>query len=295
MKKIFIISALLSLTALFGCWDSWTGSNEHKHYDIDTINEHLISEISSILQTKMPLAYDSILNSNPATFQQNKLLNLSLINNKELKDKPLFLGGYFVDMLYCNIFKKNEKSIEYLNVMEEIATEMKIAHYFHFDTLELALEDNLFHEICDISTDAVMLSRLDEETPLSVNNELYIVSGGLIEEMYLISRNDMNNKYLRTIMGGRKIVIKNLLLQMEFYKFPLEGEIQKSIFESFTAIDSVMNDKVNIVYTELEPKVVVINGESSLQSELQMVVKTDHQTLLDVKKRIETLRKNIFQ
>ncbi len=309
MKKLFfiILSAILLLS--FGCKKEKksetnaqpkteqvadTGFNEQAFFE--SIDQSKIAEINEIIGGfASPVEVAAVLKDYHIPFNKNYLAPTSYAENYDINlKKALGLGVYSADLGYLNIYHKNAQIINYLQVIFQLASDLRVAQFFDFQTLKylvttsdnvdslLFLSVNSFYQIDSYfrSTRRSYLSLLS-------------VTGVWIEGLYLLTQVQKDNPYvnLRNQIGSQKDLLNKLIELLEVYKGHPKFDY---LIDQFKKLQAAY-EPVQISEKKYEGETrTVEDGRVIYSQDVESVITMDEQTLDNIIKTTAQVRKAVL-
>ncbi|MBN8703072.1 MAG: hypothetical protein J0M08_08405, partial [Bacteroidetes bacterium] len=188
----------------------------------------------------------------------NPSSNASLYNTNG--KKALAIGLYGADLGYINIYEKTYSALDYLNVVRDLADEIKVGQFFDFNTLKrLAQSKKNTDSLLLISTNCFnnMDSYLREQK--RSNMSVLMACGAWLEGTYLITQvaGERVDENLNQRIGEQKAILYDLLIVLDACK---EDPACISVKNDFEKIKKEFTG-VAISYEFKEPETKEVNGE----------------------------------
>ncbi len=229
MRKLtLIVGASLMI---WGC-----SSNQQKQQNADSIaSEDSLAqqadratdkEFDNVLESiPSPLEFSSLIQNSGAKFSEtylNKTENLGKYNSQY--SKALNLGIYGADLGYINLYQKTYSSIDYLNTVFQLSTDLNIGEFFDFNTLKrLANNNKNLDSLVYITTKG--FEKMHHHLKKTNNSQVsvLIMVGGWIEGLHLTSEiakvNDgAASRALRLTVYDENVVLEDLLTLLSKFK-----------------------------------------------------------------------------
>lgn len=294
MKFLHTLLLIVLLPFFSGCF--LLDSDPPDFGDVDTSREDTLSKVSSLLDLNMPYAYNHLIETPP-------LCNISVLHDTmQYKQytthykQALNLGVYAIDLLYCKLHDNSRCGQAFYPPIQNLMKELGMSENLNFYTVDTTLQHAHFKQLLALLITNLKENRNTAENPIAIQTELLIITGGLIEEMYIAAQNDLNNDDIQTILAGRKLIINDLLMQAEFYELTEDENFRHEILPGLNELKALLKDRVKIRYMNAPPELVLNeNGEFEMKRRKMMHVQTDMETLLATKEKIELLRNAIIQ
>jgi hypothetical protein len=217
--------------------------------------EDIIQSIPSPIET-------SVLIKESGVEFDNKMLNPTENMDKYNVnlEKALNLGIYGADLGYINIYEKTYAALNYLNVIKQLADDLKVGQFFDFGTLKrLATNSKNIDSLLYISTSS--LNKMDGylRDQKRGNLSVLMISGAWLEGLHIATQ-VVKNKPVKEIyerIGEQKMILDNLMLILSVYK---SDPYFADIVAEFELIKKQF-DKVSITYVYAEPESKEVNGQ----------------------------------
>ncbi len=310
MKKLLLFTLSTIMILSFGCKKEKNKSNSLNPKKIEQIADTGFNEqafFQSIDQSKIaevdeiiggfasPVEASAMLKDYHIPFNKNYLAPTSYANNYDINlKKALGLGIYSADLGYLNIYHKNTQIINYLQVIFQLASQLRVAQFFDFQSLKylvttsdnvdslLFLSVNSFYQI-----DAYF--RSTRRSYLS----LLSVTGVWIESLYLLTQVQKDNPYvsLRSQIGSQKDLLNKLLELLEVYQGHPEFNY---LIKQFKKLQQAFAP-VQIKEQKYNGKTrTVKDGRVIYSQDVETVINMDDQTLDNIIKATAQVRKAVL-
>ncbi len=315
MKKLSLgILLIFSMVFVFSACKKHSSSNninkdlnaiEKDTAAVDSFNEqaffeHIdqskIAQINQIIAGfSSPVEFAAMIKSYHIPFNKDYLAPTSLASNYDINlKKALGLGVYSADLGYLNIYQKNTQIIGYLQVIFRLASDLRVAQFFDFQTLKflvttsdnidslLFLSVNSFYQIDNYfrSTNRSYLS-------------LMAVTGVWIESFYLLTEVQKDNPYvnLQSQIGSQKDILNKLIELLEVYKGHPKFDY---LIGQFKKLQKAF-EPVQITIKKVKGKTrTVENGRVVFSQDEEAIVKMDQKTLQNIIKTTEQVRNAVI-
>ena len=225
MKKIILIFGVISIFS--GC-NSSDPSKENSRSETPVKLKSTLSDsaLNSIIETiPSPLELASLIQNTGASFTESFLNNTDNISKYNSQfSKALNLGIYGADLGYVNLYEKTFSSIDYLNTVYQLATDLNIGDFFDFNTLKrLATNNKNLDSIVYITT--MGFEKMQNQLKKTHDSQIsvLILIGGWIEGIYLTTgivqnTNTPESKDLMITVYDEHIVLDDLVKLVNAYK-----------------------------------------------------------------------------
>jgi len=248
-----------------------------------------------------PLETAMLLKSAGVEYNEMILNNLNNIEKYTTnKSKALNLGIYTTDLSFASLFDQAQTSLNYMDGIKRIATDMGISDAVDDETLT-RLEQNLNNR--DIVMDIISETFLNSSSYLKENDQQDIAAivlvGGWIEGLYIGTQMAGENP-----AEGNKLVerVAEQKLSFSIVERMLEENRTKASGEENPDIVSLINElqALNTAYNDIE----VLTSSSTVEQEETTgtaVLKSDTRIVItaeafnNLKSVVETLRNNFVQ
>ncbi len=261
MKGFIPFMALTTLLFFTHCMNDDSGNSD----DIDLDAELEKGSVSPEIDIS-PDAIEDVINAIPSPLEISSMIRESgadyseeMLNPTENVDKYITnkrkafnLGIYGADLGYINIYDQTSSSIVYLETVKEIADDLKIGHFFDFNTLKrLAANSANIDSLLYISTSG--LEKMNQYLRQQNRGDLsvLIVTGGWLEATYIASQvfKESQNADLAERLGEQKITLDELIILLNVYK---SDPYFKGLLADFEKLKEIY-DQVAIKYDYKEP------------------------------------------
>ena len=257
------------------------------------IPDHKIAEI--IRSIPSPVETSTLIRESGGIYN-NLILNSSDNSNKNYHsnfDKAINLGIYGTDLGYVNIYNQSQDALGYLNCIQSLADELKIGHFFEYNTFKRMANNNS-------NMDSVMYLTIANFE--SMNNFLHeqkrsdqsvlILSGGWLEALYIsctVAKTNKNKELLEKI-GEQKIVLDQLLLLLSNYQ---DDEKIANLRTKFLLLQDAYKD-VKIVTTFKNSEMHVTKGVYVIDDKSESRVEITATQLQEIARITEQIRGHII-
>ena len=271
-----------------------TGFNEQKFFE--SIEQSKVIEINEIIAGfASPVEIAAVLKDYHIPFNKDYLAPTSYVDNYDINlKKALALGIYSADLGYLNIYKKNAQIVNYLQAIFKLASQLRVAQFFDFQTLKylvttsddldslLFLSVNSFYQIDNYfrSTKRSYLSLLS-------------VTGVWIEGLYLLTQVQKDNLYvnLRSLIGSQKVLLDKLIELLEIYQGHPKFDY---LIEQFKKLQKAY-EPVQITERKYEGQTrTVKDGRIIYSQDIETVINMDKQTLQNIIKSTAQVRQAVL-
>jgi hypothetical protein len=184
------------------------------------------AELKGIMESiPSPLELSSLVQNSGAKFTESYLNKTENLNNYNSQfSKAINLGIYGADLGYINLYNKTYSAMGYLNVVYQLASDLKIGDYFDFNTLKrLAVNNKNLDSIVYITTSD--FEKMHKQLKKENNSQIsaLILIGGWVEGIYLTTKivqssdSPKSNELMLTIRDEH-FVVDELIKLADAYK-----------------------------------------------------------------------------
>lgn len=231
-KNNYLLAGYLLITSAL--LDSCVNNNSNKISDIiatdtaavvvsDSVQSLTNEKIADIIQSiPSPAEISAVIKATEISY------NAALLNTTENMDrystnsrKAFAIGVFGGDLGYINIYEKTYSSINYLNVIKNLAVDLKVGQFFDFNTIKrLAKSNKDIDSLIQLSTSNFndMDNYLREQH--RENLSALMATGAWLECLYLQTQavKEKPNEELMERIAEQKITLQNLILVLNVYK-----------------------------------------------------------------------------
>lgn len=225
---ILLFLIILIFAASFSC-NFNKDQNSHDSFDIpdsvgivetSLLQKEAMAEVVSNLASPVEVA--AMLSNLGIAFQGDLLSSTDQVKSLNTNfHRALALGALGADLGYLNIYKKNNKTLDYLSSINYLADELNVGQFFDFKTLKRLSENK--HDLDSLMYQSVhsfneMNSYLEESHRGNIS--ALVITGLWLEGFYLATQISMeqNNATLNESIGEQKIIIEDLFSILENYE-----------------------------------------------------------------------------
>ena len=225
---ILLFLIILIFAASFSC-NFNKDQNSQDSFDIpdsvgivetSLLQKEAMAEVVSNLASPVEVA--AMLSNLGIAFQGDLLSSTDQVKSLNTNfHRALALGALGADLGYLNIYKKNNKTLDYLSSINYLADELNVGQFFDFKTLKRLSENK--HDLDSLMYQSVhsfneMNSYLEESHRGNIS--ALVITGLWLEGFYLATQISMeqNNATLNESIGEQKIIIEDLFSILENYE-----------------------------------------------------------------------------
>ena len=223
------------------------------------INDAFVERI--LAQIPSPLEVSALLMASGAPFKPELLSDPENVDKYESNfRRALNLGAYGSDLYYTNIYSKTNQSIELLEPIKRLASDLDIGQFFDLKTMNrLASNSDNLDSLMLVTTQN--FNSINEYLQDRKRSELSVLlfTGGWIEALNILCQvylENPDNKDLRDHIGEQKFIMERLILLYPYYVGDQHiSELQVEMKKLEAAFMPV-----KIVQTYKESTIEVVNG-----------------------------------
>lgn len=275
---ILLVLIILIFAASFSC-NFNKDQNSQDSFDIpdsvgivetSLLQKEAMTEVVSNLASPVEVA--AMLSNLGIAFRGDLLSSTEQVKSLNTNfHRALALGALGADLGYLNMYKKNNKALDYLSSINYLADELNVGQFFDFKTLKRLSENK--HDLDSLMYQSVhsfneMNSYLEESHRGNIS--ALVITGLWLEGFYLATQISMeqNNAILNESIGEQKIIIEDLFTILENYETDTAFQ---NLIRELTLLKEEFAE-VKISYEAGEPEMiedengmlVVIQNETSI-------------------------------
>lgn len=228
--------------------------------DAPAISEETINDI--LMQIPAPLEISMLMKESGSDYDRTILSDPDKVSNYNTTFKrAINLGIYGTDLIYTNIFGKNQEGLAYMKSVKELADDLNIGQFFNLRLVgRLATNNDNLDSLMLITTQNFnAINRYLQENKRANLSILFLV-GGWMEAVHINCAMAIANPEVPSLaerIGEQKIILENIMLLMSFY-----AETDTNINELYTDMLELKKaySNIEITYTYAEPTTEIIDG-----------------------------------
>lgn len=228
--------------------------------DAPAISEETINDI--LMQIPAPLEISMLMQESGSDYDRTILSDPDNVSNYNTTYKrAINLGIYGTDLIYTNIFGKNQEGLAYMKSVKELADDLNIGQFFNLRLVgRLATNNDNLDSLMLITTQNFnAINRYLQENKRANLSILFLV-GGWMEAVHINCKMAIANPEVPSLaerIGEQKIILENIMLLMSFY-----AETDVNINELYTDMLELKKAYTNIeiTYTHAEPTTEIVDG-----------------------------------
>jgi hypothetical protein len=255
------------------------------------ISEEVMNDLIQSLPS--PIEMSTSIKESGAEFDTKKL------NPSENSDgyttnykKAVNLGIYGADLGYINIYEKTYYALNYLNVIKRLADDLKVGHFFDFNTLKRLSSNNTnIDSLLYISTTSFNNMDAYLRKQKRGNLSVLIVCGTWLEGLHIATEvvKDKKHEMLYEKIGEQKIVMDNLLLILQAHK---NDPFFADLYTDFQNIKKEY-DKISITYVYKEPESKEVNGQLVIVDNSTTTVNIAEKNVQEISAAVHKVREKL--
>ncbi len=217
----------------------------------------------------------------------NDLGNLSFYVND--MSKAMAIGVYSGDLGYINIYGKTYMAINYLNIIQKLANDISIGHFFDFETIKrIASNNNNMDSLIYLTT--INFNNMDSflREKKRSNMSILMVTGTWLEGLYITSQNYIvsNNNDVMEWIGHQKVIVDQLILGLSAYS---HNSYFNEIVSELNDLKAIYNG-ITITYEYHEPEAVEKDGRLVIIDKSTSKANITHAQVIDIAEQVESIR-----
>ena len=228
--------------------------------DTPAISEETINDI--LMQVPAPLEISMLMKESGSDYDRSILSNPDDVSKYNTTFKrAINLGIYGTDLIYTNIFGKNQEGLGYMKSVKELADDLNIGQFFNLRLVgRLATNNDNLDSLMLITTQNFnAINRYLQENKRANLSILFLV-GGWMEAVHINCQMSIANPEVTSLaerIGEQKIILENIMLLMSFYA-ETDASISE-LYEDMKVLKAAYNN-IEITYTHAEPTTEIIDG-----------------------------------
>lgn len=261
--------------------------------DAPAISEETITDI--LMQIPAPLEISMLMKESGSDYDRTILSNPDNVSNYNTTFKrAINLGIYGTDLMYTNIFGKNQEGLAYMKAVKELADDLNIGQFFNLRLVgRLATNNDNLDSLMLITTQNFnAINRYLQENKRANLSILFLV-GGWLEAVHINCQMAIENPDVPSLaerIGEQKIILENIMLLMSFY-----AETDSSInelYEDMKKLKETYGD-IEITYTYAEPTTEIIDGVLMIKDNSSSTVHITSENVVEIDSVITVIRNKL--
>ncbi|MEN8247433.1 MAG: hypothetical protein ABFS32_00750 [Bacteroidota bacterium] len=264
--------------------------------DLETpaISEETINDI--LQQIPAPLEISSLIKSTGSEYDQKMLSDPddAVKYNTNFK-RAISLGVYGTDLLYINIFERNQDGLAYMKAIKQQADGLNIGQFFNLKLIgRLASSNSNLDSLMLITTQNFnAINKYLQENRRS-NMSILLLTGGWLEGVFIngtMALNYPEEEALKERFGEQKLTMESIMLLLSFYT-ETDPEI-KALHEDLAKLQTAF-DKVEITYTHEKPTTKIVDGVLIIEDNSRSIVTLTHENMEEIHSIVSELRNKLL-
>ena len=300
MKKYLYYLIFLLSIGIIACGPDKTEESEKFLESLDegietpAISEETINDI--LQQIPAPLEISSLVKSTGSEYDQDMLSNPddAVKYNTNFK-RAISLGVYGTDLLYINIFERNQDGLAYMKAIKQQADGLNIGQFFNLRLIgRLASTNNNLDSLMLVTTQNFnAINKYLQENRRS-NMSILLLTGGWLEGVFIngaMALNYPEEEALKERFGEQKLTLESILLLLSFYA-ETDPDI-KSLHEDMTKLQTAF-EKVEITYTHEKPTTKIVDGVLIIEDNSRSIVTLSDEDMAEIHTIVTELRNKLL-
>ncbi len=258
--------------------------------DAPAISEETINDI--LMQIPAPIEISMLMKESGSAYDRTILSNPDDVSKYNTTFKrAINLGIYGTDLIYTNIFNKNQEGLAYMKSVKELADDLNIGQFFNIRLIgRLATNNDNLDSIMLITTQNFnAINRYLQENKRANLSILFLV-GGWMEAVHINCKMAIDNPEVTSLaerIGEQKIILENIMLLMSFYA-ETDPNI-KELYEDMLLLKEAYAN-IEITYTYAEPTTEIVDGVLMIIDNSSSTVHITQDNVKEIDRVIETIR-----
>ena len=261
--------------------------------DAPAISEETINDI--LMQIPAPLEISMLMRESGADYDRTILSDPDNVSKYNTTFKrAINLGIYGTDLIYTNIFSKNQEGLAYMKSVKELADDLNIGQFFNLRLVgRLATNNDNLDSLMLITTQNFnAINRYLQENKRANLSILFLV-GGWMEAVHINCQMAIANPEVESLaerIGEQKIILENIMLLMSFY-----AETDTNISELYEdmKILKAAYGNIEITYTYAEPTTEIIDGVLMIIDNSKSTVHITPENVKEIDRVISDIRNKL--
>ena len=258
--------------------------------DAPAISEETINDI--LMQIPAPIEISMLMKDSGSEYDRTILSDPDNVSKYNTTFKrAINLGIYGTDLIYTNIFSKNQEGLAYMKSVKELADDLNIGQFFNIRLIgRLATNNDNLDSIMLITTQNFNeINRYLQENKRANLSILFLV-GGWMEAVHINCKMSIDNPEVISLaerIGEQKIILENIMLLMSFYA-ETDPNIKDLYNDMLKLKDAYGN--IEITYTRAEPTTEIIDGVLMIIDNSTSTVHITQENVKEIDRVIEVIR-----
>ena len=261
--------------------------------DAPAISEETINDI--LQQIPAPLEISMLMRESGADYDRTILSDPDNVSNYNTTfRRAINLGIYGTDLIYTNIFGKNQEGLSYMKSVKELADDLNIGQFFNLKLVgRLATNNDNLDSLMLITTQNFNAINKYLQENRRANLSILFLVGGWMEAVHINCKMSMDNPEVGSLaerIGEQKIILENIMLLMSFYA-ETDPNI-KELHEDMKKLQEAYGN-IQITYTYAEPTTEVVDGVLVIKDNSTSTVHITQDNVKEIDSVINTIRNKL--
>lgn len=261
--------------------------------DAPAISEETINDI--LQQIPAPLEISVLMRESGAEYDRTILSDPDKVSNYNTTFKrAINLGIYGTDLIYTNIFGKNQEGLSYMKSVKELADDLNIGQFFNLKLVgRLATNNDNLDSLMLITTQNFNAINKYLQDNKRANLSILFLVGGWMEAVHINCKMSIDNPEVTSLserIGEQKDVLERIMLLMSFYA-ETDPNI-KDLHEDMKKLQDAYNS-IQITYTYAEPTTEVVDGVLVIKDNSTSTVHITQDNVKEIDSVINTIRNKL--
>ena len=297
--KNFILTMMVLF--LIGCTSGT--NNENDLFEDDSLSFEKVPDISPDLVEEViqsipsPLEMTSLIQGVGANYSKNILNPTENIKNYNTNfKKAINLGIYGADLGYINLYEQNQDALLYLNSVKELADDIRVGHYFNFETLQRLTNlggnlDSLLYITTSNFEDMYRYLREQNRSSLTI----LMLTGGWLEALHIAAQIDKLNtdeewhKELSERIGEQKVTLDQIMILLSVYQNDHNIQKLRSDLDKLKRLF----EQVEVKYTYQPPTFKEVGNMLIVEDHSTSTIIITEELLTEIASETESIRKTL--
>ena len=286
---------------LIGCTSETNNENDLLEDDslsfekVPDISPDLVEEV--IQSIPSPLEMTSLIQGIGANYSKNILNPTENIKNYNTNfKKAINLGIYGADLGYINLYEQNQDALLYLNSVKELADDIRVGHYFNFETLQRLTNlggnlDSLLYITTSNFEDMYRYLREQNRSSLTI----LMLTGGWLEALHIAAQIDKLNteegwhKELSERIGEQKVTLDQIMILLSVYQNDHNIQKLRSDLDNLKRLF----EQVEVKYTYEPPTFKEIDNMLIVEDHSTSTIIITEELIAEIASETESIRKTL--
>ncbi|MCH8316933.1 MAG: hypothetical protein IIA88_00310 [Bacteroidetes bacterium] len=210
--------------------------------------------------------------------------------------KAINLGIYGADLGYINLYEQNQDALLYLNSVKELADDIRVGHYFNFETLQRLTNiggnlDSLLYITTSNFEDMYRYLREQNRSSLTI----LMLTGGWLEALHIAAQIDKLNtdeewhKELSERIGEQKVALDQIMILLSVYQNDHNIQKLRSDLDNLKRLF----EQVEVKYTYQPPTFKEVGNMLIVEDHSTSTIIISEELLSEIAYETESIRKTL--